>query len=844
MAVFNVPNYKSADGLGFPLNFRRGNPNPLDNSSVWASLDAAKTYAKTDATAYVGQILSVVDNDNGIVDVYKIQNAAGDLVMVGTVTLGDDKSIVKNDDDTLSLYDFGKRYYKYVAAEGEEGTEEYVAAHYEATDGWIDGLEPKVSGNVLAWYEPNPTTVEGLQATVTTLQESVATAQAGVDTNTAAIAVLNGDDTTEGSVAYQIAQVVAGAGEDFDTLKEIADWIAGHPDSVAEMNTAITANANAIDALEELVGEKAVATQITEAITAALQVDGVDKYALASDLSTAIGRIAANETDIDNLQALVGSTSVEAQINATLKETVEGVELDKYALRVHTHTISDVAELGATLDTKANNDSVNTLAGRVTALEDGLDTAIDAAINEHVEAADAKYATIESVTTLSGQVDAKVAALEGADATNLSAAKTYADEKIAALNINEYAKQADLDITNAAITAIKDHDTVDSFADVMAEIAKKQDIIPENTYDAYGSASAVDAKLESYKTSNDARVKALEDVDNATQAEMDVAVADLEAADKAINDKIGEMPTGEGAYVTLVEGIANAQSTADAAATAAEEAQADVDALAAKVGEVPEGSETVIAYINKKAQDVLDSATGGSSESAASVKLALDSYKAENDPKVTANTQGVANNKAAIEAEVTRATEAEAGLEGRIETMEAFWEAAQADGTDANVIDTLKEIQEYIASDESGASAMAASIKENTDAIAAEKTRAEEKEAELAAADETNLQAAKDYADDAIESLNMSQYAKQTDLDTAVGRIEVVEGKIPTIETNVGNNTTAIEGLNTSVGNLETIVGEHTTSIANLNTKVGTIETTVATLRSDLDARTIWGVFK
>ena len=34
MAKFNVPNYTSADGLGFPLNFRRGNPNPLDNSSV------------------------------------------------------------------------------------------------------------------------------------------------------------------------------------------------------------------------------------------------------------------------------------------------------------------------------------------------------------------------------------------------------------------------------------------------------------------------------------------------------------------------------------------------------------------------------------------------------------------------------------------------------------------------------------------------------------------------------------------------------------------------------------------------------------------------------------------
>ena len=99
MAVYNLPNYTNAQGFGLPLNIRRGNPNPLDNSAVWASLDAAKNYAKTDPTAYVGQIISVVDNEKSIVDVYKINDTAGNLVLVGTVTLGDDQSIVKNDND-------------------------------------------------------------------------------------------------------------------------------------------------------------------------------------------------------------------------------------------------------------------------------------------------------------------------------------------------------------------------------------------------------------------------------------------------------------------------------------------------------------------------------------------------------------------------------------------------------------------------------------------------------------------------------------------------------------------------------------------------------------------------
>ncbi len=70
-----------------------------------------------------------------------------------------------------------------------------------------------------------------------------------------------------------------------------------------------------------------------------------------------------------------------------------------------------------------------------------------------------------------------------------------------------------------------------------------------------------------------------------------------------------------------------------------------------------------------------------------------------------------------VTAEAQRATGVENDFKGRIETMEAFWKAAQADGTDSNVIDTLKEIQEYIAGDETGAGEMLASIQANAKAI-------------------------------------------------------------------------------------------------------------------------------
>lgn len=47
---------------------------------------------------------------------------------------------------------------------------------------------------------------------------------------------------TEATVAKEVAKVVGGAGESFDTLKEIADWIAAHPNSVAEINAKIAEN--------------------------------------------------------------------------------------------------------------------------------------------------------------------------------------------------------------------------------------------------------------------------------------------------------------------------------------------------------------------------------------------------------------------------------------------------------------------------------------------------------------------------------------------------------------------------------------------------------------------------
>lgn len=75
-----------------PIGYKRGNPIPLDTTAVWYSFEEMENYAKNGATAYVGQILTLVlEGDQTVVETYVIQNMAGDLGQVGGVIEWNDK---------------------------------------------------------------------------------------------------------------------------------------------------------------------------------------------------------------------------------------------------------------------------------------------------------------------------------------------------------------------------------------------------------------------------------------------------------------------------------------------------------------------------------------------------------------------------------------------------------------------------------------------------------------------------------------------------------------------------------------------------------------------------------
>lgn len=74
--------------MGFPLSIKRGNPAPVDTTAVWYNKTELETYAKSGATAYVGQVLTLVAD--GKCEAYMISNEAGTLIKLASTTASGD----------------------------------------------------------------------------------------------------------------------------------------------------------------------------------------------------------------------------------------------------------------------------------------------------------------------------------------------------------------------------------------------------------------------------------------------------------------------------------------------------------------------------------------------------------------------------------------------------------------------------------------------------------------------------------------------------------------------------------------------------------------------------------
>lgn len=251
-----------------------------------------------------------------------------------------------------------------------------------------------------------------------------------IASNAEAIALLNDGASVAGSVDYKIAQAVAAIMENPDetmnSINELVTWCNDHAGDALALSNQVSANKDDIAALELLVGETAVATQITDAIAGALKIEGVDKYALASDLTAAIARIAAMEAKVSKWDAAEQNAKDHAD---SLNEAMDARMLVVEG-KAHEHTFNE-AELNKIVDgdvakwnaaqANAEATAAAALSAAKSELEDKITEAQAAAekvANDNDSAMDARVKVLEAIDH-----DAYIAA----DEALLTGAKSYAD---------------------------------------------------------------------------------------------------------------------------------------------------------------------------------------------------------------------------------------------------------------------------------------------------------------------------------------------------------------------------------------------------------------------------------
>lgn len=453
--------------MTFDKSFARSNGQPLDSTEVFYSKSAAEIYAAGEV-AYVGQKIVVVETVNDVTKVthYGIE-PDNSLKELGSSPVGDESTITVAEDGTVSLHGIEGLTFVEQNEDGEDVTVTY---------------QPLLTADGLTWVKPSATTVEGLATEIEGLKtsltavegkahehsnadvldgitaEKVATWDAAEenakghadDLNTAMntrVKVLEAIDhdayqaadtalksemetaiaTAKSEAVSEAVAAVLGEGvsEDFDTLKEVADWILSDTTGAAALITRVSAieedylkgadkaelQGN-IDALSEFVGslpEGATSTTVVAYIQEVVDGLSIGDYVKASELTALVERI----TTIEGKVAALEAVGAEKNVIASVDETYFEVDADR-KVTLKDLVIGKVTGLQDALDGKA--DKGTTLAeygitdaytkaeteGRIQEVLDGLtDTSETAAsvaqdLKTYKESNDARVLIVEN----------------------------------------------------------------------------------------------------------------------------------------------------------------------------------------------------------------------------------------------------------------------------------------------------------------------------------------------------------------------------------------------------------------------------------------------------------------
>ena len=416
--------------MALPMNIKRGNPIPLDTTAVWYNKTELENYAKTGATAYVGQVLTLVAG--GKCEAYMISNEAGTLVKLAQTTASGD-----------------------------------LASDVANLQTQVEGLVEKV-GSAAA----GDTAASGLYKLIADVEAVAKARLESVEAGDNSVTIAG--SATKPSVAVKVSKATGNAlSLADDGLKVVIPEVKVPKYSLVRDETAAKGDAATYHLTKDGVNEgvainipkdlvvasgsviTAVAGKLPEGVTEAgtyiqLNLANSDKP-LYINVGQLIEYVTGGSGENDAIQ--INVTSDTHKVTARVKEG----SLTKEMLAAGV-----VASLG-----KADTAVQTVAAGETngTIKVDGNEVAVKGLQN-------AAYATVESINeTAQGYVDTAKAALEGNDATNdensatIAGAKKYADKVAKTASDNADAaltnkiaglKNTDEAVANQFVTAVKE----------------------------------------------------------------------------------------------------------------------------------------------------------------------------------------------------------------------------------------------------------------------------------------------------------------------------------------------------------------------------------------------------
>lgn len=751
--------------MALPMNIKRGNPIPLDTTAVWYNKTELENYAASGATAYVGQVLTLVAG--GKCEAYMISNEAGTLVKLAqTTTSGDLAS------DVANLQTQVEGLVEKVGSAAAEGTE-------------ASGLY-KLIADVEAVAKARLESVEAGDNSVTIAGSATKPSVAVKISEAAGNALSLADDGLKVKIPevkvpkYSLVKDTTAANGDIATYHLTKDGV-NEGVAINIPKDLVVASGSVITAVEGKLPEG-----VTEAGTYIQLNLANSEKPLYINVGKLIEYVTGGSGENDAIQINVSSDTHKVTAN------VKNGSLTKEML---------AADVVASLD-KADTAVQTVAAGETngTIKVDGTEIAV-------AGLKDAAFATVKSINdTAQGYVDTAKAALEGNDATDnensatIKGAKKYADKVAKTASDNAGAalsnkiaelKNTDEAVANQFVTAVKEANgivTVERKALVADDIPNlgvskitglqglldgKQDTL---TFDSNYAAGV--NNVATVSTVNTAKSDLIGDTSAEATTTDGNTIADVRryvdaktkvlASDAKLTELSNKVTANTNSIATINTSLAEGGSVSNAIAEAK---QAGTDAATAvsalENGKVKANADAIDAINNaetgilKQAQtyaDGKDAAIAEAKKAGDDAAAALETFKSDATNTATIITSNINNiNKKigaipndktvaeAIEDAKTAATYDDTALAGRVTVIEgdylkgadktevkneikterdrldAFLNAA--DVGDA-AVDTLKEIQNYISTHGTAADEMVKNIAANKAAIEAEATTA------------------------------------------------------------------------------------------------------------------------